>query len=116
MKWSLYAFCELTDNIYQEVEQKYEKWSADRTTLEISFDGSSIELDQQEQEVGSWSILPLTQPPKVFTQVLCRSEPDCDHGCAFCLVVVLCVCMCFRKISLILDVYTIMLSYTSVML
>ena len=52
----------------QEVKQQYEKWSADRTTLEILFDDDPspvIELDQQEQEVGSWTILPLAPPPQV---------------------------------------------------
>ena len=50
------------------MEQKYGKWSADTTTLEIRFDDDPspvIELDQQEQEVGSWKILPL--------HVLCSS-------------------------------------------
>ena len=39
----------------QEVQHKYEKWSADCTELAISFDDDPspvIELDQQEQEVG----------------------------------------------------------------
>ena len=52
----------------QEVKQQYEKWSADRTTLEILFyDNPSpvIELDQQEQEVGQWKILPLSSLSQV---------------------------------------------------
>ena len=52
----------------QEVKQQYEKWSTDRTTLEIRFDDDPspiIELDQQEQEVGPWKILPLSSLPQV---------------------------------------------------
>ena len=52
----------------QEVQQKYEKWSADTTTLEIRCDDDpspAIDLDQQEQEVGPWTILPLAPPPQV---------------------------------------------------
>ena len=52
----------------QEVKQQYEKWSADRTTLEIRFDDNPspvIELDQQEQEVGQWKILPLSSLSQV---------------------------------------------------
>ena len=53
----------------QEVKQQYEKWSADRTTLEIRFDDDNpspvIELDQQEQEVGQWKILPLSSLSQV---------------------------------------------------
>ena len=52
----------------QEVKQQYEKWSADRTTLEIRFEDDpspTIELDQQEQEIGSWKILPLSTLPQV---------------------------------------------------
>ena len=50
------------------MEQKYGKWSADSNTLTIHFDDDPspvIELDQQEQEVGPWTILPLAPPPKV---------------------------------------------------
>ena len=52
----------------QEVKQQYEKWSADRTTLEIHFEDDpspTIELDQQEQEISSWKILPLSTLPQV---------------------------------------------------
>ena len=67
------------------MEQKYGKWSADTTTLEIRFDDDPspvIELDQQEQEVGSWKILPLSSVPQVsislcfpflFLTCACRS-------------------------------------------
>ena len=65
----------------QEVKQQYEKWSADTTTLEIRCDDDPspvIELDQQEQEVGPWSILPLAPPPQVTagSAVLCDSDPE----------------------------------------
>ena len=53
----------------QEVQQKYEKWIADTTTLEIFIEDDPspiIQLDQKEQEVGSWKILPLSSPPKVL--------------------------------------------------
>ena len=57
----------------QEVKQQYEKWSADRTTLEIRFDDDPspiIELDQQEQEVGPWKILPLSSLPQVMCSLV----------------------------------------------
>ena len=57
----------------QEVKQQYEKWSVDRTTLEIRFEDDPspvIELDQQEQEVGPWTILPLAPPPQVIVRVV----------------------------------------------
>ena len=53
----------------QEVQQKYEKWTADSTTLEIFLEDDPcpiIQLDQEEQMVGSWKILPLSSPPKVL--------------------------------------------------
>ena len=56
------------------MEQKYGKWSADTTTLEIRFDNDPspvIELDQQEQEVGSWKILPLSSVPQVSISLCC---------------------------------------------
>ena len=52
----------------QEVKQQYVKWSVDRTTLEIFIDDDPspvIELDQQEQEVGQWKILPLSSLSRV---------------------------------------------------
>ena len=52
----------------QEVKHQYEMWRADCTTLEICFDDDPspvIELDQQEQKVGCWKILPLSSSPKV---------------------------------------------------
>ena len=60
-------------NFYQQqVKQHYEKWNADSTTLEMCFndDPSPVVLDQQEQEVGSWKILPLA-PPRVSNFKLC---------------------------------------------
>ena len=39
------------------------------TTLEIRFDDDSspvIELDQKEQQVGPWTILPLAPPSQVL--------------------------------------------------
>ena len=61
-------------NFYEQlVKQHYEKWSADSTTLEMCrFNGDPspvIELDQQEQEVGSWKILPRA-PPRVSVMFL----------------------------------------------
>ena len=50
------------------MKEEYEKWSADNTTLDIFIDEDPnpiIELDQQDQEVGSWKVLPLSCPPKV---------------------------------------------------
>ena len=59
----------------QEVKQQYEKWSEDRTTLEILFDDDPspvIELDQQEQEVGQWKILPLSSLSRVSNVLFCQ--------------------------------------------
>ena len=64
----------------QEVKQQYEKWSADRTTLEILFDDDPspvIELDQQEQEVGQWTILPLSSLSRV-SNVFCYQVESND--------------------------------------
>ena len=52
----------------QEVKQQYEKWSADRTTLEICIEDDpspAIVLDQKENEVGQWIISPLSSPTQV---------------------------------------------------
>ena len=52
----------------QEVKQQYEKWSADRTTLEICIEedpSPAIVLDQKENEVGQWIISPLSSPTQV---------------------------------------------------
>ena len=43
--------------------------NTDCTELTIRFDDDPspvIELDQQEQEVGPWTILPLASPPQVI--------------------------------------------------
>ena len=59
--------------LMQEVKQEYEKWSPDCTKLSIRFDDNPspvIELDQQEQEVGPWTILPLASPPQVIAMLL----------------------------------------------
>ena len=66
------------------MEQKYEKWTADATTLEIFIEGDPnpiIELDQQEQEVGSWKILPLSSPSKVQCLLLLQTFPLCMCAC-----------------------------------
>ena len=66
---SIYIYCSNHSFSSQEVQQKYEKWSADCTELTIRFDDDPspvIELDQQEQEVGPWKILPLASPPQVI--------------------------------------------------
>ena len=63
----------------QEVKQQYEKWSADRTTLEILFDDDPspvIELDQQEQEVDQWKILPLSSLSRVSNVFCYRVESN----------------------------------------
>ena len=65
----IYISMHLWLKLSQEVKQQYEKWSADCTTFSIHFDDDpspAIELDQQEQEVGPWTILPLTPPPQVI--------------------------------------------------
>ena len=57
------------------MKEEYEKWSADTTSLEIFIEKVSnpiIELDLQlqDQEVGSWEIKPLSCPPKVQQYLL----------------------------------------------
>ena len=53
---------------FQEVRSTYENWSEDDTlAIEFHADDDAIELDQPEQEVGSWKIVPLTLPSKVVT-------------------------------------------------
>ena len=62
-------YCSIHSFSSQEVKQQYEKWTADCTILSIRFDDDPspvIELDQQEQEVGPWTILPLAPPPQVW--------------------------------------------------
>ena len=54
--------------ILQEVKQQYEKWIADRITLEMCVEDDpspAIVLDQQEQGVGQWKIHPLSSPTQV---------------------------------------------------
>ena len=51
------------------MKQQYEKWSLDCTKLPLCCEDDpspAIELDQQEQEVGPWTIFPLAPPPKVY--------------------------------------------------
>ena len=50
------------------MKEQYQKWSVDCNTLEICLDDDPspvVELDQQEQEVGSWKILPLSSISRV---------------------------------------------------
>ena len=52
----------------QKVQQEYNKWSADTTTLGIFIEDNPspvIKLDQQEQKVDQWKILPLSSPTQV---------------------------------------------------
>ena len=48
------------------MKEEYGDWSLDNNCLEICLSDADIELDQQEQKVKSWQILPLTDPPKVY--------------------------------------------------
>ena len=48
------------------MKEEYGDWSLDNNCLEICLSDADIELDQQEQKVESWQILPLTDPPKVY--------------------------------------------------
>ena len=43
----------------------YEGWSLDRHTLDIRFKDEAVMVNQQEQEVNSWKIFPLSPPPQV---------------------------------------------------
>ena len=72
---SIYIYCSNHSFSSQEVQQKYEKWSADCTELTIRFDDDPspvIELDQQEQEVGPWKILPLSSLSQVSNVFSCQ--------------------------------------------
>ena len=56
---------------FQEVRSTYENWSEDDTlAIEFHADDDAIELDQPEQEVGSWKIVPLTLPSKVVSFII----------------------------------------------
>ena len=51
---------------FQRVHNEYRGWSKDTTSLILHFNSSStIELDQGEEEVDPWKILPLVSPPHV---------------------------------------------------
>ena len=52
-------------SLLQYVEKAYQGWSKENNSLEVRFNDSAIQLDQEEQEVGSWKILPLVTPPRV---------------------------------------------------
>ena len=44
---------------------KYQGWSLDCHTLDIRFKDEAVMINQQEQEVNSWKIYPLSPPPQV---------------------------------------------------
>ena len=50
------------------MKEEYGDWSLDNNCLEICLSNAAIELDQKEQKVESWQILPLTDPPKVYVR------------------------------------------------
>ena len=55
--------------MFQKVRQRYELWNEDYTTIEICIDDDpspAIELDQQEQKLEQWKIVPLASPSQVF--------------------------------------------------
>ena len=45
---------------------KYQGWSLESYSFEVIFSDDAIELDQQEEEVDHWKIVPLIPPPKVI--------------------------------------------------
>ena len=48
---------------------KYQEWMLDDHNLDIRFEDEAVVINQQEQEVDSWRIFPLSSPP----QVKCRA-------------------------------------------
>ena len=52
-------------SLLQYMKKEYQGWSKENNSLEVRFNDCAIQLDQEEQEVGSWKILPLVTPPKV---------------------------------------------------
>ena len=49
--------------------QLYKQWTEDQTTLEIVIDNDpspAIELDQQEDRLEQWKIVPLSSPSRVI--------------------------------------------------
>ena len=43
----------------------YQEWSLDDYTLDIRFEDEAVMINQQEEEVDSWKIYPLSPPPQV---------------------------------------------------
>ena len=43
----------------------YQEWSLDDHTLDIRFEDKAVMINQQEEEVDSWKIYPLSPPPQV---------------------------------------------------
>ena len=55
--------------IFKKVRQRYELWNEDQTTFEIVIDNDTspaIELDQQEEKLDQWKIVPLSSPSQVY--------------------------------------------------
>ena len=48
---------------------KYQEWMLDDHDLDVRFEDEAVVINQQEQEVDSWRIFPLSSPP----QVKCRA-------------------------------------------
>ena len=46
--------------------RKYQGWSLESYGFEVIFSDAAIELDQQEEEVDPWKIVPLVSPSKVI--------------------------------------------------
>ena len=44
---------------------KYLEWILDDHTLDIRFEDEAVVINQQEQEVDSWRIFPLSHPAQV---------------------------------------------------
>ena len=45
---------------------EYQEWMLDDHTLDIRFKDEAVVIDQQEQEVDSWKIFPLSRPVQVW--------------------------------------------------
>lgn len=44
---------------------KHQEWSLDDYHLDIRFEDEAVVINQQEEEVDSWRIVPLSSPPQV---------------------------------------------------
>ena len=62
----------------------YREWSLDDYTLDIRFEDEAVMINQQEQEVDSWKIYPLSPPPQVYKTEEWKSRIGKYYNVIFC--------------------------------